>query len=133
MCRGSSCRWSLRDDGAQVSPEPDFEHFPQHEADAFDLPAGKYLIWIVAEPHEPTITFDLRTWAVDDPKPDDPEPAPGLVADGDLFAFEAIDHDFPLSWHAVTGSEPLRGLVAGQGNGEGNVLARSIVRLTPAG
>jgi subtilisin family serine protease len=125
-------RWTPVDYGDQVSPEPDFEHFPQHEADATDLPAGKYVIWIVAEPHDGTITFDLRTWTVDDPKPDDPEPAPGLVAGGDVSAFSPVKHDFPLSWSGVTGSEPLRGVVEWRGHDDGTVLARSIVRLTPA-
>jgi hypothetical protein len=38
---------------------------------------------------------------------------------------------FPLRWSGVTGSEPLRGLVAWDGAGDGNVLDTSVVRLTP--
>jgi hypothetical protein len=34
------------------------------------------------EPHEQTVTFDLRTWTVDDLQPDDPQPAPGAPATG---------------------------------------------------
>jgi subtilisin family serine protease len=126
-------RWTPVDYGAQVSPEPTDGSLPPHEADAFDLPAGKYLVWVVAEPHDGTITFDMRTWVVDDPKPDDPQPAPGLVAGGDVSTFSPVKHDFPISWNGVTGSEPLRGVVEWRGHTDDDVLARSVVRLTPAG
>jgi hypothetical protein len=43
----------------------------------------------------------------------------------------AVPHSFPLRWNGVTGSESLRGLVEWDGAGDGNVLATSVVRLTP--
>jgi hypothetical protein len=117
------------DEVSITSPDPS----EWSEADAPKLPAGKYLIEVwVPEPHDGAVTFDLRTWTVDDPKPDDPEPAPGLAVGGDVDAiWPATKHDFTLSWNGVTGSESLRGLVEWQGAGDGNDLADSVVRLTP--
>jgi hypothetical protein len=43
------------------------------EADALRLPEGSYLVQVNAiEPYDTSIEFDLRTWLVDDPQPDDP-------------------------------------------------------------
>ena len=103
------------------------------EADAPRLPAGKYLIEVwVPEPRETPVAFDLRTWTVDDPKPDDPEPVPGVVVGGDVDAiWPAAKHDFALQWGGVSGTEPLRGAVDWQGADAGNSLATSVVRVTP--
>jgi len=125
-------RFTPTDQGDQVSIQHQYPG-PQDEADAPRLPAGKYLVQVnVPEPHDRTVTFDLRTWTVDDPKPDDPQPAPGLVADGDVDGvWPAAEHAFPMRWNGAAGDESLRGLVEWQGAGDGNVLARSVVRLTP--
>jgi subtilisin family serine protease len=76
-------RWTPIDQNDDVSLPVDFDG-PLDEADAVRLPAGRYLVQVNAiEPYEQSIEFDLRTWRVDDPASDDPQPAPGLVADGD--------------------------------------------------
>jgi hypothetical protein len=125
-------RYTVTDQNDRVSPtSPDPAEW--NEADATRLPAGKYLVSVwVPEPHDASVPFDLRTWTVDDPQPDDPQPAPGLVADGDVDrVWPAAPHSFPLRWSGVTGSEPLRGLVEWNGAGDGNVLDTSVVRLAP--
>jgi subtilisin family serine protease len=104
-----------------------------HEADALDLPAGKYLVEVhVPEPHDQPVPFDLRTWRVDDPQPDDPAPAPGLVLDGDGQERPAAPHAFTLRYGGVTGDEPLRGVVDWQGSTAANRLGETVVRLQPA-
>jgi len=111
---------------------------PLDEADAIRLPAGKYLVQVQAvEPHDTSIAFDLRTWQVDDPRPDDPAPAPGLVATGDTDRlWPAQEHTFDVRFDGVEGTESLRGLLEWNGTDDGdanaNVLARSVVRVTPA-
>jgi hypothetical protein len=105
-----------------------------HEADALDLPAGKYLIEVhVPEPHDQPVPFDLRTWNVDDPQPDDPAPAPGLVLDGDGQEGPAAPHSFMLKYNGVTGDEPLRGVVDWQGSTAANRLGETVVRVRLAG
>ncbi|WCB91477.1 protease [Baekduia alba] len=105
-----------------------------HEADALDLPAGKYLIEVhVPEPHDQPVPFDLRAWQVDDPKPDDPSPAPGLVVDGDGQESPAAPHVFTLRFNGVSGDEDLRGLVDWQGSTADRHLGATVVRLRPAG
>ncbi len=103
------------------------------EADALRLPAGSYLVQVNAiEPYDTSIEFDLRTWLVDDPRPDDPQPRPGLVAGGDVDVLApAQEHAFDVRFSGVGGTESLRGLIEWDGAREGNVLARSIVRVTP--
>jgi subtilisin family serine protease len=127
-------RWTPVDQNDEVSLPTDWEG-PIDEADAVRLPAGKYLVQINAvEPYASSIAFDLRTWRVDDPRPDDPAPAPGLVVDGDVDAVSPTrQHTFHVRVSGVGGSEPLRGLVEWNGAGGGNVLARSVVRVAPAG
>jgi subtilisin family serine protease len=125
-------RYTVTDQNDRLSPtSPDPAEW--NEADATRLPAGKYLVSVwVPEPHDASVPFDLRTWTVDDPQPDDPRPAPGLVAGGDVDrVWPAAPHSFPLRWNGVTGTESLRGLVEWDGAGDGNVLDTSVVRLTP--
>jgi subtilisin family serine protease len=125
-------RWTPIDQGDDVSLPQDFEGAID-EADAARLPAGKYLVQVNAiDPHDSPIPFDLRTWQVDDPQPDDPQPAPGIVAGGDVdFVSPLQERTFDLRYSGVTGSESLRGLVEWNGAGDANVLARSVVRVTP--
>jgi hypothetical protein len=125
-------RWTPVDQGDEVGLPADFDG-PVDEADAVRLPAGRYLVQIIAtEPYGASIPFDLRTWQVDDPRPDDPAPGPGLVVAGDVDAVSpARQHTFHVRVSGVGGSEPLRGLIEWNGAGEGNVLGRSIVRVTP--
>jgi hypothetical protein len=125
-------RWTPIDQTDDVSLPVDFDG-PLDEADAVRLPAGRYLVQVNAiEPYEQSIEFDLRTWRVDDPAPDDPQPAPGLVADGDVdFLSPAPPHAFGVRFDGVGGTESLRGMIEWDGAGDGNVLARSIVRVTP--
>jgi subtilisin family serine protease len=125
-------RWTPVDQNDEVSLPVAWEG-PLDEADAVRLPAGKYLVQVNAvEPYGSAIPFDLRTWQVDDPRPDDPAPAPGIVVDGDVDAVSpAREHTFHLRVSGVGGSEPLRGLVEWNGSGDRNVLARSVVRVTP--
>jgi subtilisin family serine protease len=125
-------RWTPVDQNDDVSLPVPFDG-PIEEADAIRLPAGKYLVQVNAvDVHAQPIAFDLRTWQVDDPAPDDPQPAPGLVADGDVdFLSPAQEHAFDVRFNGVGGTESLRGLIEWDGAGDGNVLARSIVRVTP--
>jgi hypothetical protein len=125
-------RWTPIDQNDEVSLPQDFDG-PVDEADAIRLAAGKYLVQINAiEPYPKSIGFDLRTWVVDDPAPDDPQPAPGLVVDGDVdFLAPAQEHAFDVRFNGIEGTEPLRGLIEWDGAGDGNVLARSVVRVTP--
>jgi subtilisin family serine protease len=127
-------RWTPVDQNDEVSLPVNFDG-EIDEADAVRLPAGRYLVQINAtEPYASPIPFDLRTWQVDDPRPDDPAPAPGLVADGDVDAVSpAQEHTFHVRVSGVGGSEPLRGLVEWNGAGDRNVLARSVVRVMPEG
>ena len=80
---------------------------------------------------------DLRTWTVHDPKPDDPDPAPGLVAAGDPLDSEPLDtKELPLKlkWNGADGEEPLRGIVdwrAGE-TPSGEPLGTSLVEVAPA-
>ena len=89
---------------------------------------------VVALADEPP-RFDLRTWLVADPRPDDPAPSPGLVVEGDLqSAFPAEPRPFVLGWSGVGGEEPLRGLVTWhEGRGGGEPLATTTVEVRPAG
>lgn len=125
-------RWTPVDQGDDVSLPPDFSG-PVDEADAVRLPAGRYLVQVNAtDSYDKAIAFDLRTWQVDDPQPDDPQPAPGIVADGDVDGVSpAEEHTFSVRYNGVSGSESLRGLIEWDGAGDGNVLARSIVRVNP--
>jgi hypothetical protein len=103
------------------------------EADAFRLPAGSYFVLVnpIDFYYEP-IPFDLRIWTVDDPRPDDPQPAPGLAIDGDVeYVSPAQQHTFGLHYTGAGGSESLRGMIEWDGAGDANVLARSIVRVDP--
>ena len=59
---------------------PPLPGLPNEESVTFDVPAGDYLVGIFGPFGAPAVRFDLRTWAVRDPEPDDPDPAPGLVA-----------------------------------------------------
>ena len=110
---------------------------PSDESAAFDVPAGDYLIGVFGPFDAPAVRFDLRTWAVHDPKPDDPDPAPGLVAAGDPLDSEPQDtKELPLKlrWNGADGEEPLRGIVdwrAGE-TPSGEPLGASLVEITPA-
>lgn len=99
-----------------------------------DPEPGKYLIWFqsLSLPDGGHVRFDLRTWLVRDAEPDDPDPAPGLVLDGDpQHAYPATERPFQLRWSGVSGSEPLRGLVTWY-DGDRR-LANSIVEIDSAG
>ena len=102
------------------------------------MPAGDYLVGIFGPFGEPAVRFDLRTWTVRDPEPDDPDPAPGVVAGGDPLDSEPQDtKELPLKlrWNGVDGEEPLRGIVdwrAGE-TPAGEPLGASLVEVTPAG
>jgi hypothetical protein len=56
-----------------------------------------------------------------------------LAADGPVVAgvWPAAKRSFTLSWNGVGGDESLRGIVEWQGAGDGNVLADSVVRVSP--
>jgi hypothetical protein len=126
-------RWTPVDYSGQVELDRPYPG-PQNEADAPRLAPGPYLVQINAiEPYDKTVTFDLRTWNVDDPTPDDPQPAPGIVLDGDGDNLPGDSHEFDLRWNGVSGTEPLRGIVEWLGDGEDNVLARSVVRVSGQG
>lgn len=77
------------------------------------------------------VAVPTSTWLVADPKPDDPEPAPGLVAEGDPFAvYPGAKRTVRLRWTGADGDRPLRGIVAWRGSGE-KELATSIVDVYP--
>jgi subtilisin family serine protease len=96
---------------------------------------GDYLIQVSGSADAP-FAFDLRTWLVADPRPDDPAPAPGLVVAGDpQFAFPASEQPFELRWSGVDGTEELRGVVAWRNPNapaEAADLATTIVEVAPA-
>jgi subtilisin family serine protease len=129
------------DSNGVISQEDEFINsaiagLPNHEAVTFDAPAGDYLVGIFAEPGTPAVRFDLRTWTVRDPQPDDPDPAPGVVAAGDPLDSEPEDtKQLPLKlrWNGAEGEEPLRGIVdwrAGE-TPSGEPLGVSLVEVTP--
>jgi subtilisin family serine protease len=94
---------------------------------------GKYLLIIESERPGPV---PVTTWTVADPRPDDPEPAPGLVADGDPFhAYPQPRQPLALRWNGADGDAPLRGVVlwhrGAQPTGE-SVIDASVVDVTPA-
>ncbi len=96
--------------------------------------AGRHFVNVVAFGEQPP-RFDLRTWLVADPRPDDPSPAPGLWVDLDpQAAFPAQPRAFALRWSGAGGGEPLRGVVTWHEGaaGEDDVLATSQVEVTPA-
>ncbi len=110
------------------SPTPDDERV--------ELPAaGRHFVNVTAIGAQP-VRFDLRTWLVADPRPDDQQPAPGLVVEGDpQAAFPAEARPFGLRWSGVTGDEELRGVVTwheGPAAGRDDVLAATTVEVTPA-
>jgi hypothetical protein len=130
------------DGNGVISQEDEFINaaiagLPNHEAAALELPAGDYLIGVFGPFDAPAVRFDLRTWTVHDPKPDDPDPAPGLVAAGDPLDSEPQDTtELPLKlrWNGADGEEPLRGIVdwrAGE-TPSGEPLGASLVEITPA-
>ena len=111
---------------------------PNEEAVTLDVPAGDYLVGVFGPFGEPAVRFDLRTWTVRDPEPDDPDPAPGVVAGGDPLDSEPQDtKELPLKlrFNGVDGEEPLRGIVdwhAGE-TPAGEPLGASLVEVAPAG
>jgi subtilisin family serine protease len=94
-----------------------------------DVPAGDYLVGAFSR--DTPVRFDLRTWLVDEPAPDDPE----LVAAGDPLdsapAWEA-ERTLKLRWSGAEDPEPLRGVVlwhAGPTPSEGERLGASVVEV----
>lgn len=81
------------------------------------------------------VRFDRRTWIVDDPRPNDPQPEPGLTVAGDPAHAEGpAERSFPLRWNGVGGDEPLLGLVswhAGDDRDPTRRLAESVVEVEP--
>ncbi|MDX6678738.1 MAG: hypothetical protein QOE31_2790, partial [Solirubrobacteraceae bacterium] len=126
-------RWSPVDYGGEVSLRHDWSGPPVDEADAVRVPAGRYLVQVnVTDIYDQSVPFDLRIWQVDDAAPDDPQPAPGLVVDGDVNSVSpAREQTFSLRYSGAGGSESLRGMIEWAGAGDANVLARSIVRVDP--
>jgi Subtilase family/Fibronectin type-III domain/Peptidase inhibitor I9 len=100
---------------------------------AFPEP-GRYFVAYAADAAGP-IHLDAYVWLVHDAKPDDPDPAPGLVLAGDpQKAFgAAAARDFELRWNGV-GTLPLRGLVAwysGTAADPRHLLATTVVTMEP--
>jgi hypothetical protein len=116
-------------------PAGPFNPTPDDERVALPQP-GRYFVNVIGLAAEPP-RFDLRTWLVADPQPDDPRPAPGLTLEGDpQAAFPAQPRPFLLRWTGATGGEPLRGVVTwheGPGPGEDDLLATTHVEVAPGG
>jgi subtilisin family serine protease len=94
---------------------------------------GKYLVRVSGFSEQP-FRAATSVWLVNDPRPDDPEPAPGLVAAGDPFnVYPGAERTLSLRWNGVDGDAPLRGVVVWhEGQQPGPVLGRSIVEVRPA-
>ncbi len=85
---------------------------------------GRYFVHLAADSEAP-VRFDLRTWTVRDPAPDE-----GFVLDGDpQQAFPAAERTFRLRWDEAALTEPLRGVVVWK-DGE-RTLGTSVVDVTP--
>jgi hypothetical protein len=125
----------LDGDGRADETEPDVGERVQEgnflRSDAIEPEPGKYVIFVRIDALDQPITVRTSTWLVDDPHPDDPEPAPGLVAGGDPFqVYPGDKRTVHLSWNGVDGDQPLRGVVAWRGSGDAE-LATSVVDVNP--
>jgi hypothetical protein len=73
--------------------------------------AGDYIVDVIGISPEP-FRLDLSTRLVQDPKANDPTPAPDIAVEGDTTQWPAAKHTFNVRWNGVTGPEPLRGVIA---------------------
>lgn len=109
----------------------DFDRTDYRRVDVTPPPPGKYVLSVSGASDAP-VTFDLESWTVADPRPDDPAPGPGIVLGGDpQQAFPAAKRTFDLRWSDVGGSDQLRGIVLWS-DGD-RPLGSSIVEVTPTG
>ncbi|WP_320668823.1 S8 family serine peptidase [Patulibacter defluvii] len=81
------------------------------------------------------VRFDRRTWIVHDPRPNDPQPEPGLTVAGDPAHSDGpAERTFPLRWNGVGGDEPLLGMVAwhaGSDRDPSRRLGETLVEVEP--
>ena len=129
----------LDEDGVLDPADPlaegvDLDRTDNTRVDVVSPPPGKYILYVSGDGDEP-VTFDATSWAVADPKPDDPAPGPGIVLAGDpQQAFPAAERTFQLGWSGVGGDEQLRGIVLwydGDRADPGRLLGSSVVEVTP--
>ena len=114
----------------------DFDRTDYTRVDVISPPPGTYVLSVSGSSEVP-VTFDLSTWTVADPQPDDPALGPGIVLGGDpQQAFPAAKRTFDLRWSGIGGTDELRGIVLwydGDRADPAKLLASSVVEVTPAG
>ncbi len=119
-----------------VAEGADLDRTDFTRVDVISPPPGKYVLSVSGSSDVP-VTFDLSSWTVADPKPDDPAPGPGIVLGGDpQHAFPLAKSAFDLRWSGVGGSDELRGIVLwydGDRADPAKVLGSSVVEVTPGG
>ena len=124
----------ILDPTEQPAEGVDFTRTDYKRVDVIQPPPGKYLL-SASGAGDVAATFDLSSWSVADPRPDDPAPAPGIVLGGDpQRAFPAAERTFDLRYAGVGGSQPLRGIVLwydGERADPARLLGSSVVEVTP--